>query len=632
MATATRQYETTRTGIAWDTLVAIMQIRRQETSPLLNEMLRVRDAYNADIVYPSYQKPDEPVLSPLTPLLVAETVDNVALRAASVFPGIYVPALDPSKRTGVRSSAKADLTRKVLQAVHFHSRSKVGMRRVYRHLAGYASAAMTVTPDLKLGLPRIEVRDPLQTFPDPQSPEDLSPPKNVGFIIGRSAAWLRDRYPAARAELGGPVAKPGRTGAEMWDTVEWLDETHCIIGIVGPREAWQHSAVNARERGIPLHMELLRYEHHGNGRVPGVVLPRVTLDRVISSVAHTLGTIDVASRMMHLWMMAQEKAIFPDKWAVAQPGQAPAIVSHGGTWQDGRTGNINLLEGVAQVGETRSTPDPMTGQFIDRLERNMRVSTGLNPTFGGETYGSLRTGRGIDSMLGASVDPRVQEVQEIAEYGLTELNTVVLDCLKGWWEDSPVKIFTGKIGDSALVEVKPTVDIETTFNVVRYPAPGSDLQGTTIRLSQLYGAKVLSLQTFRQLHPDVEDDAYEEHQVDVEELELAILEGIKQKAAAGELDMVFLARITELRQEGKSITEAVSTAHAEAQELQATQEEPTPPGEPDPAAAMPGLAGPAMAQVAPGGAPAPLEPGPPIAAAPGQDNLAGLMATLEQIG
>ncbi len=40
--------------------------------------------------------------------------------------------------------------------------------------------------------------------------------------------------------------------------------------------------------------------------------------------------------------------------------------------------------GVQQLGAGLA----MGQQMIDRLERNVRVSTGLNPTFGGETYGA----------------------------------------------------------------------------------------------------------------------------------------------------------------------------------------------------------------------------------------------------
>jgi len=609
---------------AWADIVAVVEMRRAETSPIITQMMAVREAYNADVVFPIFDKPDEPAVSPLTPLLVAETVDNLALRAAGVTPSMDSPALEPAKLSGVRSREYADIRRKVLYGTHFHSRTKIGLRRVYRHLAGYASAAMTVTPDLRSQMPRIEVRDPLATFPEPKAPEDLTPPRNVAFVMGRSATWLRDTYPQSKRENGGPVGPPGRD-PEMWDTVEWLDEDVCVIGILGPRSGWCQSALPVRERGMPLHMELVRYQHHGGGRCPAVVLPRVTLDRIVSAVAHTLGTIEVGSKMMHLWMMAQEKAIFPDKWAIATPGQVPAIITNGGRWADGRTGQLNLLEGVGAVGELRSTPDQMTGQFIDRLERNMRISTGLVPQAGGETYGALRTGRGIDALYGIAVDPRVQELQEIVEYGLIELNKVVLDCWKGWWDTKKVTLFTGKMGDGSSVEFTPSTHIETTDNVVSYPAPGSDLQGTTIRLSQLYGVKAISLDTLRSKHPDVDDPGYESNQVDIEELELAMLESIKTKASAGQLPLVYLADIAEARRGGLSILESIRVADDKARAAQAQEAQLTPPGEPNAPELMPGLEGAPQAQPA-------LPPGPPIAAAPGQDSLAGLMQTLEQIG
>ena len=64
------------------------------------------------------------------------------------------------------------------------------------------------------------------------------------------------------------------------------------------------------------------------------------------------------------------------------------------------------------------SPGPMTQQTLDRLERNISVSGGISPFFGGENPDSMRTGRGVATMGGFSVNPRVQELQLIMAFAL----------------------------------------------------------------------------------------------------------------------------------------------------------------------------------------------------------------------
>ena len=94
------------------------------------------------------------------------------------------------------------------------------------------------------------------------------------------------------------------------------------------------------------------------------------------------------AKFMALELIAQEKAIFPDRYIIGRSGQVPMIV--GGEWKDGREGEVNVLLDAENIGELRSAPDQNTRVAIDRLERNARISTGTVPQIGGESYGALR--------------------------------------------------------------------------------------------------------------------------------------------------------------------------------------------------------------------------------------------------
>ncbi|MAH50601.1 hypothetical protein CMI37_32575 [Candidatus Pacearchaeota archaeon] len=554
----------------FDEIVSIIKIRQDGSSVLLQRMLDVKERYNGDYVIPLPTMEGEPILPPLTPALIAENIDAVAQRAASVMPFIGCPAVDPSKERGVRSREYADIRRRALAGTWYQSKYKVKIRRAYRHLAGYATSCILVSPDFDKGIPRIDVRDPLGVYPEPKAYEDVDPPANCGFIHGKSGAWIRSHYPNARQENGGVVPPDDRSNQELWDMIEWIDDEHIVIGIMGPRyEHYNqvyglHSSTQELSRAV------------NKAGMPCVITPgRITLDRIASSISNIVGIVDLMSKMMALEIIAQEKAIFPDRYIIGRSGQVPMIV--GGEWKDGREGQVNVLLDAESIGELRSAPDPSTNIAIDRLERNARISTGTVPQIGGETYGALRTGRGIDALMGAALDPRIQEMQEIMEAHLPYMNECIFASYKGYFGRKKFSMYTGYPGDFGQVEFTPREHFEINDNVVSHSIPGADIQGTTIQLGQLLSMKGISLRTFRTKHPFIEDAEMEGRRVDEEQLEEAVLAAIQQQALSGQLPVVYVSKIEKHRKKGLDIFEAIEKADEEIRQEQAAQA--PPPGE-----------------------------------------------------
>lgn len=575
----------------FEEIVAIIRHREEAQSPLLARMMEIKERYNGDYVIPLPSMDEEPVLPPLTPALISENIDAIAQRAASVTPYIGCPAVDPGKERGRNSRQYADIRKRALTACWYRNKYKIKSRRAYRHLAGYATTAFVVYPDFELEMPKIEVRDPLGVFPEPSAAENYDIPRNCGFIYGKSGAWLRSHYPKARQENGGVIPSDEIARQELWDVAEWIDAEHIVIGIMGPR----YSHLNQ----VPHHtvsMELSRYQNKAG--MPCVITPgRVTLDRIASSVSNVVGMVDLMAKLMALELIAQEKAIFPDRYIIGRSGQVPMII--GGEWKDGREGEVNVLLDAESIGELRGSPDQTTNIAIDRLERNARVSTGTVPQIGGESYGALRTGRGIDALMGASLDPRVQELQEIMEAHLPHLNECIFATYSGYWNSKKFVSFTGAIGDGGQVKFQPKEHFENYDNIVSHSIPGADIQGTTIQLGQLLQMKGISLNTFRTRHPFIEDPEAEGRRVDEEALEEAVLVGIQQQAAGGALPIVYVAKIEKHRKNGLDIFEAIQAADEEIREEQAAA---APPPEADqmmaPEEAL-GLAGPPQAMAPP---------------------------------
>ena len=532
-------------ALTFEEIVGIVRQRQAGQSDLLDRMQEIKDRYNGDYVIPLPSMDDEPVLPPLTPAIISENIDAIAQRAASVTPYIGCPAIDPGKERGKRSRQYADIRRRALASTWYQNKYKLKIRRAYRHLAGYATTALVVMPDFDMGMPRIEVRDPLGVFPEPQAAENYDVPRNCGMIYGKSGDWLRAHYPKSRQENGGPVADDSTASQELWDCVEWIDAEEFVIGIMGPRYG-RHGQSSPQSQSL----ELSRYPNKA-GR-PCVITPgKVTLDRIASSISNIVGMVDLMAKLMALELIAQEKAIFPDRYIIGRSGQVPMIV--GGEWKDGREGKVNVLLDAEQIGELRGAPDQQTNIAIDRLERNARISTGTVPQIGGESYGALRTGRGIDALMGASIDPRVQELQEIMEAHLPHLNETLFATWQGYWGNKTISTFTGYTGDFGQVEFTPDEHFEIYDNVVSHSIPGADVQGTTIQLGQLLQMKGISLATFRKRHPFIDDPEAEGRRVDEESLEEAVMAGIQQQAIQGILPIIYIAKIEKISKKGFDI-------------------------------------------------------------------------------
>lgn len=622
----------------FEEIVRIIEHRRSTASPLIRQMLEVQRRYDADYVIPFPDMDDQPALPPLTPALVAQAIDQPALDAAQVRPDVFCPPLDPTKLRGIRSREYARKREHAVKSTHHKSKMNLQMYRFFRHLSGYATATMIVRPSYTLGFPLIETRNPLSSFPEPKAAEDVTRVGNVGFIHSRSSSWLRSRFPQTRNEVGGPIGTADSGEDELWDVIEWWDEEDTIWGILGPQHGDLSSAKSGyiRASSSP-EFELFR-KRHELGHCPAVSGKRITLDKIGTQVAQNTGIIDFMGRLLTLDMIAAERNVFPDRYMVGERGEMPRITTASGNWRDGRTGEINIIEGVRSVGEMRSQPDPMTRAAYDTLERNFKVSTGVSGMGMGENTSNLRTGRAIAEIYGVSVDPRVMELQRIAEHALAELNETILATWERCWPDDEVRLFAGFAANRAVDDFIPGKHVEGAYdNAVSYTIAGADVQQTTIALGQLLGTEALSLASFRRRHPWIDDPDTEEQLVSVEKIDRALFDSVLMRAQGGELPLTYLARIGQEIKAGSSITEAIEAADKALREEQAAvPEAPTDPALGAPPETMPGLelagaAAPAMA-MAGGAPPPPPSEETPIGPAPGQQGMAALMQAMRAGG
>ena len=294
----------------------------------------------------------------------------------------------------------------------------------------------------------------------------------------------------------------------------------------------------------------------------------LSLGKAGSRIGQLLGNIDVQALMMGLDIQAQEKAIFPDTWILGgDNGETPELLD--GEWKDGRTGHVNRIRGAKGIGVLRTTPDQRTGQMVDRLERNVRVSAGLIPQSGGENWGSLRTGRAMDSMTAIAIDPGVQELHEIMEAWLPHQNEAILRTYKGYWGRKSYSMSTGRATEREPVTFIPNEHIEIYDNVVNYSIPGADITTMTQVLGSLVGAEFMSKRTARRMHPSIEDGDAESDAIEYERAEDAFRAAVYTQIQEGTIPLIAGSKILTALKNGDTILEAIEAAEKWMREQQA---------------------------------------------------------------
>jgi hypothetical protein len=557
---------------AWYEACAIIQHRRQSDSPVKRDMADIAQRYNADFTIPLSDVQGEPEFPMLSASIIADAIDGSATRANDTLPVINAPPIDN------RATARAFTRGRAWQSHWDESQIQLRLGRAYRQFFGYATFGLFVVPDYETECAKIITRDPLVTYPEPMSSDEVRAPRNVGFVYGRSPSWLKAKYPAA-ADL---IRRHTSREDDLWDVLEWIDEDRIMIGILGKRapENWSRrfNADGSVNYGMamegPLDQALLlRAYPNRAGMVTGVCPSAVTLDRMVSGLKRIVPITDLMNKIAALDFLAAERGVFPDRYVVGDGQGAPRIV--GGQWRDGRTGRINILESVKTVGDLQSQPGPQTQQLLSTLERNARVSSGNPAVFQGEMSGSVRSGQTISQLGAFSVDPRIKEAHIVMQYALKIINESVAEVEKGYWPNKKYTVFSGLQGDDQLVDYVPSeIWTETTRNIVEYSMPGMDATNATIALGQLNGAKLMSRRTARVKHPLIDAPDVEEQQLLVESVTDLIEGTAAQLVASNTFPFTDLVRIRKMVQNGMDLSDAVAKVQEEAQQRQASQAPP----------------------------------------------------------
>lgn len=555
-------------------IISIYTTRSRINDHAKARMRNLRDYYNGDVVVPLPEL-DTDEQSAVANLL-AQGLDQTAMRIASTSPDIYCPPTDSTKK---RARDNATKRRKALFGWWENSRMDLQLGKRARHLIGYSTTVTQLRFNSKNGCPEWHLRDPLTAYPAKMLGVDDMRPRDVIFAYERSIGWLRERYPEAAQKFGNDNNVNEDHPIEMIEYVDGNEQV--LIGTRSPIETVSFGTATVSSPFMALELERIP---NPLGETPVVFAQRISLDDAQGQFDGILGMYQMQARLMALEVIAVQKGVFPDTWLVGRAGETPQIVNPA----DGLTGEVGVVRG-GDLRDMQMQPGYMTNPAIDRLERAQRLTAGIPQEFGGESTSNIRTGRRGDAVLSATVDFTVQEAQRIMARSLQEENRLAVEIAKKYSGRRARSFYVNSKNVKGQVDYVPNENFDSTENVVSYSQAGADINNLVIGGGQRVGMGTMSKKSFMSIDPLIDDPEFEHDTVIAEQLEAALLSAVQNQAAEGILPPGDLARIMDLvAHDKKELAEAVEQVQREAQERQAEQ---VPAMSPE---AQPGLALPGM--------------------------------------
>jgi hypothetical protein len=562
-------------------VVEMYKDRVREQGKSIAKMREVLQYYEGSVMIPLPEL-DE-MEKPAVANLLAQGVDQYAVRLASRLPDLRFSPTDPKRESAVE---RARTARQALLAIWDQNHLPIKFSASARQYVAYGSTGFIVkhvpaNPMDKRQIPHIHELNPLYTFPAPCSDRHNYEPQNVIILHRKTLAWLRMRYPDAAARIyKGPGAKPDK----MFDLLEYSDDQETVLVLVGERRG--EYEYGDYERGVSSCEELERYANLAKV-CPAVIAGRITLDRCQGQFDQILGLYYNQAQLQALDLIGIHRTIFPQQWVISHPG-APGearILAEADARQGhiGEVANGTILTVTPQVNQ-------MTAVSIDRLAAEIRRGAQLPSEIGGEAGSNIRTAkRGVEVMQSA-MDPNIQEAQTVYEQLFEGMDERIMATSKAHWGRKMISFYQNKRDGSNVGsgDYTPNDAFASEFHYVVFSMPGVDAAGIPIELAQRTQAGLMSKDTARRSDPMIEDPEAEADQIETETLEQALLMGLAQQAQQGGIDPHEIALIIRMRKDHPEwdVAKVVDEAHKELQAQQA-ENATAAPGAPE---AQPGMA------------------------------------------
>jgi len=516
----------------FDTLSDEAQTRRN--NELISQQNMMANLYKGQL--PQEYEKYFPKNAPRTVVQLIKNAHDDLATSVGRLPDLRSDALDES----VREEKAAGLHERI---GHHYLRNaeptgKQFMWQLAWWLVGTGRGVAIVRPDDKKESPTLSIRDPRTAMPNMRTVGGV--PVEMYDILFEYEIDEKSAIKQGLAEKGRSLSDPQKfavgKNAKTVKVFELIDDKNWTI---------------VSEQGM-----MVRDEHELD-MVPAWVFQNFNPDDDggLSLFKDQVSMMVAVSMLVTMKLAAADKNVNPIYWAKG----------HVGTVKLGP----NVLNKLSSQGEMGRLDPPLIPQvdrdieqlvqFSNIFNKNPEVRQGQVQSKG--TYTSAKT----LEQLSEAIDTTIGQYWDIIGPGMQHLMKACYQMDEKKWPNVEKRITTNRKGKKMRDLYTPSEDIDGRYYInVDYGFGIGGYQGFLQNL-QANQAKVKSRKAAMEAMPGISDIDMEMRQIQIEDLDDAQMANIQSQAAAGEMDMVFMAGLREMVAKGKPVHEAIVKLTEQAQ-------------------------------------------------------------------
>ena len=507
------------------------EIIKRENQEQLADMNLMADLYHGILPF-EYMKyfPDS------APTHIVNVIRNAADDLATSIgrlPDLRVDALDETVKEEKRAGLQEMIGFKYMDDSEPSARLMMRMNAWWLVVTG--RSVLMVRPDFEKKKPVFTIRDPRDAYPKMRTVGGV--PVEIYDIIFK---YKIPRLTAIEMDLAPPLpkAETGPYTDEAMETtvIEFIDDmSYTLIS----------------EHG------LMMREDHNLGMVPAWVAQNFAPNSKsgISLFKDQVSLMVAISMLVTLKLAAADKQVNPIYWARG----------HQGTIKIGP----NQLTKLSQNGEIGVLPPPVLRQvdtdiaqlvqFSNILNKNPEVRQGQVDAKG--SYTSAKTLEQLDQ----AIDTTIGDYWDITSIAFKHLFMAAFKMDEMNWPDEEKRISLNMKGKTMRDVYTPSIHIDGHYDInVDYGFGVGGYQGF-LQNMQANAAKFLSRKKAMEAMPGVTDQAQEQRQIQLEDMDDALMANLQAQSASGQLDLMMGANLKKAVAEGAELSEALLALQEEAQ-------------------------------------------------------------------
>jgi hypothetical protein len=471
--------------------------------------------------------------------VVANTIDTVARDLAEVMAPL--PTLDCSAGNGITNADKKRAERKNRIGMSYWdvSRLATAMFKFADYYNSYGVAAFCVEADFDRRMPTMRVEDPRGLY---YRLDRWGRPVEVAKVWQALVGDLIALYPEHAAILRGS-GNETRADDHLIEMVRYSDKQGTVVYL----PECNHLAV-ARAS-------------HILGKIPVVIVERPGIGSIPRGQFDDVMWVQLARAIM-----AQYTLSAADK-SINAPIAGPRDVTNFPIGPDAYLATDN----PQGVGRVRLDVPRDVLLYGEQLDREVNKASRYPEARDGGVKGNIITGRGVEALMG-TFDTQLKTAQDLFKIALQEGTSLCFELDAKLWPNARKTINGVQTGRPFEMTYVPSRDIGENYSCeVTYGfAAGMTPAQSMVALLQLRGDKLIGRDTARAQMPFPLDTEKEQRDVDEQDLNDALMQGMMATAQAlpalatqgmspGPI-VTAIAAVIEARQKGTSLHEAVTKA------------------------------------------------------------------------